>query len=361
MSNTTIGNQIHRQAGTWALGLFLFVGAVTLPQSTVAASAPQRGPAPSSAADPLYDRDRAAAQAPFDAVSFARVFRHQTTSVNGVQMHYVIGGRGPAVLLLHGWPETWYAWRRVMPALAEHHTVIAVDMPGFGDSSAARAADKKTVAEILHGLMAQLGVSSVSPIGHDMGGPVAYAYAAAYPLEVRKLVLMEMAVPGFGFADGSARDILKLTSQSVLGVWHFPFFMNTEMADLLIRGHEREFVSAMAKPSYYNPAAFGEDELNELTAWLTKPGGIRGGTSYYAALFDDARQNQQVYGKTKLTMPVLVMTGDFGFLKNVTEGSVRQVATSVRSIVVPKSGHFIAEERPLLLAQQLSLFLDAAK
>ncbi len=308
--------------------------------------------------DALYAPDRAAAEQPFDRAAFAAAFSHHKATVDGIPIHYVVGGRGTPLLLLHGWPETWYSWRRAMPALAKHYTVVAVDMPGFGDSQAAPSADKKTVARFLHALMTQLGYRKIFLAGHDMGGPVAYAYATAYPQEVQKLLLMETAIPGFGFADGSGDDILKITPQSVSGVWHFPFFMNPDMAEMLVRGHEREFVAAMSKNSYHNPSAFSSDELDELTRWLTAPGGFRSGIAYYQALFVDAQQNR-VSGKTKLTMPVFVLCGDDGFLKNVTAKSVSEVATDVRSAVVPKSGHFIAEERPGYLAAQMIGFFGS--
>ncbi|MFL6497054.1 MAG: alpha/beta fold hydrolase, partial [Nitrososphaera sp.] len=109
-------------------------------------------------------------------------FTHHMASVNGIQMHYVMGGQGDPIVLLHGWPETWYAWRHVMPALAQNYTVIAPDLRGLGDSSKPPTGyDGKTVAEDIHQLVTQLGFNTIFLVGHDIGTWVAYPYAAENP------------------------------------------------------------------------------------------------------------------------------------------------------------------------------------
>src|SRR5262245_37951951 len=125
-------------------------------------------------------------------------FSHHTVSVNGIQLHYVMGGEGDPVVLLHGWPETWYAWHKVMPALAKNYTVIAPDLRGLGDSSKPAAGyDGKTLAEDIHQLVTQLGFKTIYLVGHDIGTQVAYSYAAAHPTEVEKIAVMELTIPGF--------------------------------------------------------------------------------------------------------------------------------------------------------------------
>ena len=125
-------------------------------------------------------------------------FSHNTASVNGIQLHYVIGGHGDPVVLLHGWPETWYAWHKIMPALAKNYTVIAPDLRGLGDSSKPTTGyDGKTVAEDIHQLVTKLGYKTIFLVGHDIGTQVAYSYAAAHPTEVKKLAVMEFTIPGF--------------------------------------------------------------------------------------------------------------------------------------------------------------------
>jgi hypothetical protein len=125
-------------------------------------------------------------------------FSHRTASVNGIQLHYVIGGHGNPVVLLHGWPETWYEWRHVMPALSKNYTVIAPDLRGLGDSSKPPTGyDGKTVAKDIHQLVAKLGFKTIFLVGHDIGSFVAYAYAAAHHSEVKRLVIMDVPPAGF--------------------------------------------------------------------------------------------------------------------------------------------------------------------
>jgi pimeloyl-ACP methyl ester carboxylesterase len=126
-------------------------------------------------------------------------FSHHMASVNGIQIHYVIGGQGDPIVLLHGWPETWYEWRHVMPALAKNYTVIAPDLRGLGDSSKPPAGyDGKTTAEDIHQLVSQLGFKDILLVGHDFGVQVAYSYAAAHSAEVRRLVILDVPIPGIG-------------------------------------------------------------------------------------------------------------------------------------------------------------------
>ena len=125
-------------------------------------------------------------------------FSHHMAAVNGIQLHYVMGGKGDPVVLLHGWPETWYSWHRVMPDLAKNHTVIVPDLRGLGDSSKPLTGyDGKTLAEDIHQLVTQLGFKTIFLVGHDIGTQVAYSYAAAHPTEVKRLAVMELTIPGF--------------------------------------------------------------------------------------------------------------------------------------------------------------------
>ena len=125
-------------------------------------------------------------------------FSHHTASINGIEMHYVIGGQGDAVVLLHGFPQSWYEWRHIMPALAKNYTVIAPDLRGFGDSSKpVTGYDGKTTAEDIYQLTSQLGFNQILLVAHDVGSQTAYSYAAAHPNNVSKLVIMDFPFPGF--------------------------------------------------------------------------------------------------------------------------------------------------------------------
>src|SRR5215475_9377574 len=159
-------------------------------------------------------------------------YHHMAVVNNGVQIHYVIGGYGDPVVLLHGWPETWYEWRHVMPALSKNYTVIVPDLRGLGDSSKPLTGyDGKTVAEDIHQLVAKLGYKTIFLVGHDLGSQPAYSYAAAHPTEVKKLVIMEYIFPGF-------------TPPQLEGkIWWFPFQQVADLPETLVQGKELPYLS----------------------------------------------------------------------------------------------------------------------
>jgi pimeloyl-ACP methyl ester carboxylesterase len=161
--------------------------------------------------------------------------------VNGVQIHYVIGGHGDPVVLLHGLPETWYEWRHVMPALAKNYTVIAPDLRGLGDSSKPLTGyDGKTVAEDIHQLVAKLGFKTIFLVGHDVGTQIAYSYAAAHPSEVKKLVVMDISsIPGF-------------TPSWVPVVWWRSFNAVPDMPEALVQGKELMYLSYFYRNEAYS-------------------------------------------------------------------------------------------------------------
>ena len=153
-------------------------------------------------------------------------FSHHTVPVNGIQIHYVIGGHGDPVVLLHGWPETWYSWHKVMPALAKNYTVIAPDLRGLGDSSKPLTGyDGNTLAEDIHQLVTKLGFKTIFLVGHDIGTQVAYSYAAVHPTEVRKLVVMELTIPGF-------------VPAGRMPLWWAVFHQTPDVPEALVAGNE---------------------------------------------------------------------------------------------------------------------------
>jgi len=276
-------------------------------------------------------------------------FSHHTTTVNGIQLHYVIGGQGEPIVLLHGWPETWYAWHKVMPALAKNYTVIAPDLRGLGDSSKPPTGyDGKTVAEDIHQLVTQLGFKSIFLVGHDIGVLIAYPYAAAHPTEVKGLAVWEAPVPGF-LPPGRPP------------LWWIPFHQTPDVPEALVEGKEKEYLSWFYQHLAYDPAALTQEAINEYVSHYSALGGMRGGFEYYRAIPLDAMQNQN-YSKNNLTMPVLTLQGGYIplFGGNITMSSIeygmRQLAENVTSITVPNSGHWIAEEQPNVVVKLLNNF-----
>jgi len=279
-------------------------------------------------------------------------FSHHMTPVNGIQLHYVIGGHGPPLVLLHGWPETWYEWRHVMPALAKYYTVITPDLRGLGDSSKPLTGyDGKTTAEDIHQLVAQLGFKQIFLVGHDVGSQPAYSYAAAHPTEVKRLVIMEYIFPGF------------IPPQLEGKVWWFPFQQTPDLPEALVDGKERTYLSWFYHNIAANPSAITQADIDEFVSHYSAPGGMRAGFEYYRAFPQDAIQNMN-YSKAKLTMPVLALGGGYdpalggNLTMPIIAYSMKQAAQNVQTIVVPNSGHWIQEEQPVVMVKLLNNFFS---
>ncbi len=282
---------------------------------------------------------------------FDETFSHHTSQANGIKLHYVTGGTGDAVVLLHGYPETWYSWRKIMPALAAaNYTVIAVDLRGLGESEITLSGyDKRTIAEDVHQLLEGLNIRKFILVSHDWGGSVAYSLANAYPDIVFKLVVIESSIAGFGME--------KSMNVAEGGSWHFGFFMS-EFAEKLTEGREREFLTDFAFKGklVFNKNAFSQADIDEYIRRYTKPGGMTAGFNYYRTALDDVKYNQENF-TDKLQMPVLAIGGDKSLGESVA-ASLKLVAEHIESIVIKDSGHFIAEEQPEELMNKLLTFFD---
>jgi pimeloyl-ACP methyl ester carboxylesterase len=279
-------------------------------------------------------------------------FSHHMATVNGIQMHYVIGGQGDPIVLLHGWPETWYEWRHVMPALAKNYTVIVPDLRGLGDSSKPPTGyDGNTAAEDIHQLVTQLGFKTIFLVGHDIGTQVAYSYAAAHPTEVKRLAVMDLTIPGF---EPAGR----------MPIWWRLFHQTPDIPEALVQGKEMMYLSWFYRNLAYNPSAITQADINEFVSHYSAPGGMRAGFEYYRAFPQDAIQNEN-YSKTKLTMPVLALGAGYipVFGGNITMPSIiygmKILAQNVQGITVPNSGHWIPEEQPQFVINQLSNFFGS--
>ena len=273
-------------------------------------------------------------------------FSHHTADVNGIRMHYVIGGQGDPVVLLHGWPQTWYEWHKVMPALAKNYTVIAPDLRGLGDSSKPITGyDGNTTAEDIYQLLSKLGLNQkIYLIGHDLGVLTAYSYAASHPNNVTKLVILDVPpLPPPGFEDCC---------------WWFSFHQTPDIPEMLTAGKEREYLSWFYRFAY-NPEAITEDDIDKYVASYSAPGGMRAGFEYYRAFPITLEQNRE-HANVKLPMPVLALGGEYSFGSAALD-SMQSLATDVRGGVVPFSGHWIAEEQPEYLIEQLLSFFGGSQ
>lgn len=281
----------------------------------------------------------------FDAQSFNRTFSHHTANVNGVQIHYVIGGKGEPLVLMHGFLGTWYAWRKIMPTLAEHYTVIAPDLRGLGDSSRPTSGyDGQTVAEDIYQLVRQLGYSRIFLAGHDVGGWMAYAYAANHRDTVRRLAIVDVPLPGIGLE--------QLMDTSRGGSWHFGFNETPDLPEALVAGRERIFISWFAHHNGIVPNALTEADLDEYVRTYSMPNVMHDAFEYYRALPKDVQQNR-ASAQQKLQMPTLAVGS---ILQDRTLKDLQVVASNVRGVQINNCGHWVAEECPVELVQHLMTF-----
>ena len=270
----------------------------------------------------------------------------RTASIAGVDFQYLSAGHGPALVLLHGYAETSRMWRPIIPKLAEKFTVIAPDLPGIGDSSVpADGLDMKTAAARVHALVRSLGFEKARVVGHDIGLMVAYAYAAQFPAEVEKLVLMDAFLPGVEGWEAVYDNP---------GLWHFRFCGPTPEA--LVKGRERIYFDY-----YWNEFAadrnrsLPEADRRAYTAAYSRPGRMKAGWSYFVS-FPRAANDFAELAKTRLAMPVLTIGGEKS-LGRVLGDQTKLVAPDVTVVVLQNTGHWVLEEDPGGTTEALLKFL----
>jgi pimeloyl-ACP methyl ester carboxylesterase len=274
------------------------------------------------------------------------VVDHHQTRVNGTKLHYVTAGEGAPLVLLHGWPQTWYEWRDVIPRLAESYTVIAPDLRGLGDSSTPKSGyDKRTVATDVHELVAELGFEEVALVGHDWGMPTAYAYAAQYRGEVAALAVLEGGLPG-------------INEDDKVKFWHTRFHEIPDLPERLVSGREEFYLSWFYREGAYDPTAIDADAREEYLRCYSAPGGLRGGFEYYRAFDTDAEHNRE-HAETPLEIPVLALGGAASF-RELPIRDMRAVANNVEGEVLERAGHWIPEERPDAFVDRVRAFLSDA-
>jgi pimeloyl-ACP methyl ester carboxylesterase len=276
-------------------------------------------------------------------------FSHHMVDVEDLRLHYVRGGEGPPLVLLHGWGSTWYMWRKVMDQLAERYDVIAPDIRGLGDSGVPQKPtsgyDKKTVAKDIHQLVEGLGVGPVHLVGHDHGAATAYAYAASYRDDVRSLVFTDMALMGVA-GEGGIEHFMDHREE--LRLWHISFHAADHVAEMLISGKEREYLRYMYRTQIYNVDAITDEDIEVYARSYAAPGGLR--LELYRSFYQDGIDNRE-FAKEKLTIPVLAVGGAQS-IRELCASSMRAVAEDVQGVVIPRCGHWVPEERP-------AEFLDA--
>ena len=266
--------------------------------------------------------------------------------IGGVKLHYLTAGSGTPLILLHGYAETSRMWRPIIPALAEHFTVIAPDLPGIGDSDIPTGGlDMKSAAIRIHDLARSLGVEKAEVVGHDIGLMVAYAYAAQWPAEVTKLVLMDAFLPGVPGWEAIYNNP---------GIWHFRF--NGATPEALVAGHERTYFAY-----FWNDLAADKNRSlpdADREAYIeaySRPGRMHAGWEYFVS-FQQAAKDFAQLSQNKLTMPVLTIGGDKSLGGPLGE-QARLVATDVTVVLLKDTGHWVLEESPKETTEALQKFL----
>ena len=277
--------------------------------------------------------------------------RHHRIAACGVSLHAVEAGSGPLLLLLSGWPQTLHSWHKIMPELAKQFRVVAVDLPGLGESDFPAAGyDTGSISLHVDAVLDSLGARDCILVTHDVGTWVGYAYASRRPDRVNRLVLMDAAIPGLG-----APDAFRLAPETIKRIWHFYFNAMPDLPELLIIGREREFLTWLFRnKTAHFETAFDPASMDAYVSAYSAPGRWTGGMGYYRALFESAEQNRAT-AATKLAMPVLAIGGALG-LGAAMEASVRLAATNVQGAVIDDCGHYIPEEQPEKLLELLLHF-----
>jgi pimeloyl-ACP methyl ester carboxylesterase len=271
----------------------------------------------------------------------------RSAEVNGVRLHYLVSGNGEPVILLHGYAQNSHMWRPLMVELSKSHKVVAPDLRGFGDSSKPTAGyDKKTMARDVHALATFLGFQRATIVGHDIGLMVAYAYAAQYPSQVDRIVLMDAFLPGVG--DWKTVWLLR-------DLWHFHFYGETPLR--LVNGRERIYFEHFWNDFAADPKhSVSEADRRFYARSYAQPGAMRAGFEIFRSFEQDAKDFAQ-FAETKLTMPMLVLTGEKASGEFLIE-QARLVNTNVEGVVIKGKGHWLMDEAPQQVIPLLVAFLN---
>ncbi|WP_148253429.1 alpha/beta fold hydrolase [Aidingimonas lacisalsi] len=276
-----------------------------------------------------------------------KVFTHSMVEAEGIRFHTVSGGQGFPVLLMAGFPQSWYAWRRVMPLLCDHFHVVAIDLPGQGDSDKPiEGYDTRTTGDRVHALAKTLGFERYHIGSHDIGSWVAYPFAARFAEEVGRLVMLDANIPG-------------VTLKSTIEVgphnwkaWHFFFHQVADLPEILITGRERSYIEWFFQSKTYNPAGtFSQADIDEYERVYKQPGNLRGALEYYRAVLEDVEQNKSL-ATTKIETPILALGGDVGMSPDIFE-AMKPLASDIEGGVVRHCGHYMPEEQPEEIGEKM--------
>ena len=314
---------------------------------------------------PIDSRDLAAAgPADFGTVTtvpgLAPGFTGQFTSrylhVNGVRLHVVTGGTGPPLMLVGGWPQFWWQWRKIMPRLASDFSLVVADPRGLGASAKpGKGYDAGTAAADLLAVMDQLGYERFALAGHDVGGWLSYAVAADAPERISRLVLMEASLPGISQDPGILPDDTPGTGR----LWHLMFSRLSDASERLAQGREQACLRGQFAVNGATPAAIPPDSAEVYLRALSQPGALHAAFRYYREVKATIRQNRQRARSRPLPMPVLAI-GGAASRGDTVAADARAIARDVTPLTIDGCGHYVPEEAPDELLGALSDFFHDA-
>ncbi|WKE73241.1 alpha/beta fold hydrolase [Streptomyces sp. WP-1] len=282
-------------------------------------------------------------------------FTHRWVEGDGVRLHAVEGGRskGPTVVLLAGFPQTWWAWRKVMPALAERFHVIAVDLPGQGHSERPHGSyDTHTVASHVQAALTALDVPKYWLVAHDIGAWVAFSLALKYEDRLHGVALLDAGIPGITLPES-----VPLEPEQAKKTWHFAFHLVPELPETLLTGRERDYVHWFLTAKTLSPDTFDGAEVDQYAASIAAEGGLRASLAYYRDAPRSARENRDALERGRLTVPVLGISSSHGSIPDIA-ASIGPWAEHTTGVVVPEAGHFIPDEQPGAVVDALTAFID---
>lgn len=277
---------------------------------------------------------------------FSSRFQTRTVAANDTRIYVRVGGKGPAVILIHGFGDTGDMWAKLADDLVRDHTVVVPDLRGMGLSAKpADGYDKWTQAADLRAVLDALGIDRAVVVGHDIGTMVAYAYAARYRDKTEKLVVMDAPVPGVPPWDEIVRSPM---------LWHFDF--GGPDMERLVKGRERIYLDRFWNEFAGTPSRIGEAARRHYAALYAQPGAMRAAFAQFRSIRKDADDNKKAL-MTKLAVPVLAIGGEksFGHMEAVV---MRNAATDVTEVVIPDAGHWLMEEQPAATMKAVRQFLD---
>ena len=274
-------------------------------------------------------------------------FRDEMVRAGEINIHAVIGGKGPPVVLLHGFPETWWEWRKVMPRLAETNTVVAVDLRGAGHSDCPQGGyDKVTMAADVHAVMQAFGFERYAVCGHDIGAMVALALACTQRSAVTRLAVLDASQPGWSEWEANCAKP---------ALWHFAFHQKRDLPERLLFGREYDYVSTFIADRAFDHSAHTIEDTQIFARALAQPGNTRGGLEWYRAFPTDHR-NAQVWKQEKLEIPVLALGGEHNYGPTMVT-MLEEFAENVTGGSIVGCAHWLPEECPAETADALLKFL----